>query len=118
MNNKVFGFFLLLALGFSPLIHAEIELSELPLKAQQAIIGNLKDGKISKIKRQKINLMNDAGEEKPTDLYLARVDRFKGKKFWVVVSKEGQLIDIEDEETEIILEDEAEKKKQKDRKND
>ena len=121
MNIKILGFLLLITSGFSPLIYADadskkgkkIEWPEVPLKAQQTIAEHAKGREIVKIKQEKIVLMTEAGEKNKTFLYLAGVKGLKGKKTWIIVDKDGELIDIENEDTEIVLEDEAENKKSK-----
>ncbi|SFF11300.1 hypothetical protein [Nitrosomonas sp. Nm166] len=129
MNIKVLGFLLLIISGFSSFTYADadskqekiieriieriIEWPEVPLKAQQIITEHALGRKIFKVKQEKIILMTDTGEKNKTFLYLAGVQGLKGKKTWIIVDKDGELIDIEDEDTEIILEDEAENRKSK-----
>lgn len=117
MNIKVLAFLLLITSAFPTLSYAtsgkgKIEWSEVPLKAQQIITQHALEGKILKVKKEKIILMTDKGEENKTFLYLARVKKPDGKKFWIIVNQSGELIDIEDEETEKVLEDVEERKKQ------
>ena len=117
MNIKVLAFLLLITSAFPTLSYAtsgkdKIEWSEVPLRAQQIITEHALGGKILKVKKEEIILMTEKGEENKTSLYLARVKKLDGKKFWVIVDKSGELIDIEDEETEKVLEDVEERKKQ------
>lgn len=118
MNIKVLALFLLVTLTFSTVSYAgsklkegKIELPEVPQKAQQIINEHLQGGEILEIKKEHIILMTDKGEENKTIIYLARIKKTDGKKVWVTVDKSGELVDMEDEETEGVLEDEDEKHK-------
>ena len=55
-------------------------------------------------------------KENKTILYLVGVKKPDGKKIWITVDKSGELIDIEDEETEKVLEDEEDGKNKKNKK--
>ena len=115
MNIKALAFLLLISLTLASPSFAEsgkIPWEEVPLNVQQTITQHVGSGEIKKVKKEKINLLNKKGEEKKTNVYLAKIKNPDGKKMWIVVDKSGELIDIEDEELEEIPEDEVGVKKQ------
>lgn len=91
----------------------KIEWPEIPLKTQKTISEHLQDGKISKLKKQKIIQMIDKQRGDKKDIYLAEIKKTNGKKFWVTVDHNGQLIDVETEETENLPEDEENQRKER-----
>ncbi len=120
MNTKVSVILLLLILLLSTPSYAQkgkIEWSEVPLKAQQAITLHMQDRKLIKVKKEKIILMTEDGQKNKTTIYLAGVKRPGEKKTWITVDKDGNLVDIEEENAEEVLEDQVGNKKKKN-KND
>lgn len=116
MNIKILAFLLLIASAFSTLSYADskkdqIEWSNVPFKIQKVITEHKQGGKILKVKKEKLILMTDKGKENKTTIYLARVKKSDNKKIWIIVDKSGQLVDVQDEETEKVLEDEVYDKK-------
>ena len=124
MNIKVLALFLLITLALPTASYAgskskeegKVEWSEVPPKAQQIITEHTQGGEILKIKKEHIILMTDKGEKNKTIIYLARVKKTDGKKVWVTVDKSGELVDIEDEATDQVLEDEEDEKHKKNKK--
>ena len=123
MNIKVLVLFLLMTLALSTVSYADskskerkIEWSEVPHQAQQTITEHIQGGEIFKIKKENIILMTEKKKENKTILYLVGVKKPDGKKIWITVDKSGELIDIEDEETEKVLEDEEDGKNKKNKK--
>lgn len=118
VNIKVLAFFLLVTLVLSTASYADskskgdgkVEWSEVPEKTQQIIAEHARGGEILKVKKEYIILMTDKGKKNKTIIYLARIKRTDGKKVWVTVDKNGQLVDVEDEDTHPLLEDEKNKK--------
>ena len=121
--KKMFILVLLVLYIFSGLVFAEtgkrkdkdidkIEWPEIPLKTQKTISEHLQDGTISKLKKQKIIQMVDNQRGDKKDIYLAEIKKTNGKKFWVTVDHNGQLIDVETEETENLPEDEENQRKE------
>ncbi len=122
--KKMLILVLLVLYIFSGLVFAEtgkrkdkeidkIEWPEIPLKTQKTISEHLQDGKISKLKKQKIIQMIDKQRGDKKDIYLAEIKKTNGKKFWVTVDHNGQLIDVETEETENLPEDEENQRKER-----
>ncbi|WP_297324660.1 hypothetical protein [Nitrosomonas sp.] len=124
MNIKVLALFLLITLALPTASYAgskskeegKVEWSEVPPKAQQIITEHTQGGEILKVKKEHIILMTDKGKKNKTIIYLARVKKTDGKKIWVTVDKNGELVDIEDEETDPVLEDEEDEKNKKNKK--
>ncbi|PXW83484.1 hypothetical protein C8R34_1276 [Nitrosomonas sp. Nm84] len=124
MNIRVLAFFLLVALAFSTASYAGskskeegiVEWPQVPHKAQQIITEHIQGGEILKIKKEHIILMKDKGMKKKTIIYLARIQNTDGKKIWVTVDKDGELVDVEDEDTDPVLEDLEDEKNQKNKK--
>lgn len=122
--KKMLILVLLVLYIFSGLVFAEtgkrkdkeidkIEWPEIPLKTQKTISEHLQDGTISKLKKQKIIQMIDKQRGDKKDIYLAEIKKTNGKKFWVTVDHNGQLIDVETEETENLPEDEENQRKER-----
>ena len=122
--KKMLILLLLVLYIFSGLVFAEtgkrkdkeidkIEWPEIPLKTQKTISEHLQDGTISKLKKQKIIQMVDKQRGDKKDIYLAEIKKANGKKFWVTVDHNGQLIDVETEETENLPEDEENQRKER-----
>ncbi len=116
MNIKVLTFFLLINWALATPSYADskerkVEWSEVPLLVQQIFTKHTQGGEILKVKKEKIILMTEKEKKNKTTLYLAKVKKANGKKFWITADKNGTLVDIEDEETEEVLEDEVGKKK-------
>lgn len=107
MNIKVLVF-LLITLAFSASSYAnsqeeKISLSLIPPIVQQTIIKHALGGTIQRIKKEEIILLEKGNII--TDIYLAKVIKIDGKKIWVTVDKNGELINIEDISTNEVLED-------------
>lgn len=124
MNIRVLAFFLLVTLVLSTASYAgskskeegKAEWSEVPQKAQQVITEHAQGGEILKVKKEHIILMTDKGKKNKTIIYLARIKKTDGKKVWVTVDKNGGLVDVENEDTDPVLEDEEDKKNKKNKK--
>lgn len=122
MDIKVLAFFLLIGWTLITPSYAhskgkKIEWSEVPLIVQQIFTEHTQGGEILKVKKEKIILHTEEEKKNKTTLFLAKVKKANGKKFWITVDKSGNLVDIEDEEAEEeVLEDEVGKKNKKNKK--
>ncbi len=115
MNIKVLVL-LLITFAFSTSSYADstkgkVEWSEVPPIVQQTIIEHALGGIIKRIKKEEIILLEKGN--KKTDIYLAKVKIAKGKKIWIIVDKNGELINIEDVTNDEVLEDMENEKKKK-----
>jgi len=123
MNIKILAFLLLMSFMVATPVYAEkekkekgrIDWSEVPLQAQQAITKHKPEGTLVKVKKEKIVLMTEDGKKNKTTIYLAGFKRPGEKRTWVTVDKNGNLVDIEDEEFDDVLEDQVGKKNKKNR---
>ena len=110
MKIKVLAFLLLITLAFSTSSYADpkegkVEWSQVPPKVQQTITKYAEGGQILKIKTEKLNIIKDNEKIRKTAIYIAKIKKSNTNKFWISVDKNGQLIDIEKEQSGKILED-------------
>ncbi len=115
MNIKVLVL-LLITFAFSTSSYADstkgkVEWSEVPPIVQQIILEHTQGGKITRIKKEEIILLEKGN--KKTEIYLAKVKISKGKKIWIIVDKNGELLYIEDVSADEVLEDIEIKKNKK-----
>lgn len=117
MNNiKSLMFLLIISIVSTPSYagskEGKIEWAQVQINVQQTIIEHAQGGKIKRIKKEKIILLEKV-ENKKTTLYLAKIRKTDGGKAWLTVDKSGELIDIEGQITERVLEDIENEKNEK-----